>query len=633
MYTSQDPKLYKTVSSVAFSPNSRFMFSGGYDQCVSIWETKYDGSQPTEIVSLKHKAEVEMMAVNSIGVLATATRKGIANAIKVMNIDEENPFGRPATESFSSDKAAARPDLSILPSALHFSPRYDNLLLAGFGANVRQDGRDQSGDICLWDINTSKQVNIWGSGKNVFDVSFHPRQRCFAVGCVAGQNVNRGTRSTVRLYDEQGMDDKFSMRMELECRALDMNDVAWCPGDDFLVAAGCTSGRAYVWDVRRPDQFLRELAHGSSLMPLDDDIDRELTDTGIRFLTWGDNATRLYTGSSDGVVKVWNVIRSEEETFVKDLITVDSGIMSGAFSPDRSRLLLGEVNGSINILEVGRDDFSIKDTKKMRFIPYQDNDDGDNGHDLTTSTSAATDSGISCANELLQTGQMVHVSMGGLPIRQSVQGPAYAGPFDFSVDAPFLREQTLEMQRKMSQTPTDQCSISHCQEGVFKVTSEEIGDSGKSADRIPDELRQQWKVIPSDLTLIPGKTHCSKCGRAARPSPSTEDSLTFCERCSFACFRCGTVNEVAPGTEKFACGECKRAWDIGVLGYDCVKESNSRVDLSRVPPLKQYSKDLFTSKLAKEASLEDNASFGDEMNALTDYYLSLTIDRPESPPL
>jgi hypothetical protein len=29
----------------------------------------------------------------------------------------------------------------------------------------------------------------------------------------------------------------------------------------------------------------------------------------------------------------------------------------------------------------------------------------------------------------------------------------------------------------------------------------------------------------------------------------------------------------------------------------------------------------------------DEISFGDKMNALTDYYFSLAIDRPESPPL
>jgi hypothetical protein len=37
--------------------------------------------------------------------------------------------------------------------------------------------------------------------------------------------------------------------------------------------------------------------------------------------------------------------------------------------------------------------------------------------------------------------------------------------------------------------------------------------------------------------------------------------------------------------------------------------------------------------LGGDAFMDANSSFGDEMNALTDYYLGLAIDRPESPPL
>ncbi|KAF1979181.1 WD40 repeat-like protein [Bimuria novae-zelandiae CBS 107.79] len=639
MYSSQDPKLYKTVTSVAFSPNGRYLFSSGYDQNVAVWETKYDGSQPTELVALHHKAEVTMMTVNSVGVLATGTEKCTGNAVKVIRLNDDDPSEAPATINFQSAKASERLDMKIKPIALHFSPRYENFLLGGFGASARQDGRDIAGDICLWDIDGQATLSIWGSGKNVFDLSFHPRQRWFAVGTVAGQNTNRGTRSTVRLYDEHngGQHSKFSMSMELECRAQDINDVVWCPGDDFLLAAGCTSGRAYVWDVRNPNHFLRELAHGSSLMPLDEDIDRELTDTGVRFLTWGDNATRLYTGSSDGVVKVWNVVRSEEETFVKDLITLDSGIMSGAFSPDRSRLLLGEVNGSVNVLEVGRDDCSLKDAEKMRFIPY--NGDFDDMQSTQSTTAADMDSGFATAKDLLETGQMVTVPMGGLPIRQAVQGPAYAGPFDTGVDAPFLREQALEMQLKMAETPASHCSIPTCQEAVSKITSEESGDSGRSADRIPDALRLQWETPPSHLAAVPGKTHCSNCGRTARPSPSSDE--VFCERCAFSCFRCGAINQIAASTEIIQCYGCECVWDIGALGYDLVPtdkpgwaHSATAANFSGVPRLDGYSRELREARReAKSPLCESKTSFGDEMNALTDYYFSLAIDRPESPPL
>lgn len=229
MYASQDPKLFKTVTSVAFSPNGRYMFSGGWDKHVAVWQTKYDGSQPQEMVGLRHKAEVYMMSVNTSGVLATATKKSTGNAVKVIRIHDDDPSESPVTVNFSSEKASQRPEMNLLPTALHFSPRYENLLLAGFGAQVREDGRDLMGDICLWDVDGNRALSIWGSGKNVFDLSFHPRNRWFAVGTVAGKNTNRGTRSTVRLYDEQSKasDGRFSGLVELECPALDINDVVW----------------------------------------------------------------------------------------------------------------------------------------------------------------------------------------------------------------------------------------------------------------------------------------------------------------------------------------------------------------------------------------------------------------------
>ncbi|KAF2660245.1 WD40 repeat-like protein [Lophiostoma macrostomum CBS 122681] len=628
MRESQDRKLYTTVSAVAFSPDGNYIFSAGYDKNVCIWETQIDGSQPILSHALKHRAEVDLLAVSCTGKLATAAKRW-ERAIKVISAFDQNEIEK---ASYTSRKADERPDQNILPSALQFEPNFGRLLLAGFGANKRHDRMDINGDICLWDVETQQELHVHGSTKNVFDATFNPRQieqPLFAVGCVAGANVNRGTRSIVRFYDGRGW-GKYTMNMEVECPALDMNDVRFCPYDENLVAAGCTSGRTYIWDIRRPDAFLYKLAHGKSLMPLDDYIDPEITDTGIRFLSWGENATRLYTGSSDGVVKVWDVARPQSEVFIKDLITVDSGIMSGAFSPDFSRLVVGEVNGSVNVLEVGKDDFMIKDMERLKHIPYEEatfESEPDSASILED-----YDSGRAVATELLATGQIVNIPMGDLPMRQAVQGPNYAGPFDSSVDASYLREQALGFQYNIARTPGPQCNIPTCKDSFMKVTSEEIGDSGRSKDRIPDELRKQWKLVGSDLTVIPGKTKCATCGRPARPldTPSATDTPPLCERCSFACFRCGGSIRMDPATDKLVCRDCLRAWDIGALGYECVDDNSSKAPLTDVPSLTGFGKEI-----AKDRGdfMAENVSFGDEMNALTDHYFALAIARPESPPL
>lgn len=621
MYVSQNPKLFTTVSTVAFSPNGQYMFSAGYDNHAFIWRTKTNGSQPELICGLRHKAEVDILTVSCEGLFATVTKKR-KNAVKVVSINDDGGIEK---QTYSSRKADERPDQNILPTALQFEPNHGRLLLAGFGANKREDHLDTSGDICLWDIQEQKELFIHGSTKNVFDVAFHPTQApLFAVGCVAGQNVNRGTRSLLRFYDGRGH-EKRTMVMEIECLALDMNDVVFCPYDENLIAAGCTSGRTYIWDVRRPGSFLYSLSHGKSLMPLDDYQDREVTDTGVRFLSWGDNATRLYTGSSDGVVKVWDVARAQEDVFIKDLITVDSGIMSGAFSLDKDRLVVGEVNGSINVLEVGKDDYSVRDMEKLKHIPYEDPDASE------TDATVDAESGRAVASQLLATGEIVNVPFGGLPIRQAVQGPSYAGPFDSSVDAPFLREQALEFQYSLAKTPGPQCDISSCKDSIVQITSEENGDSGRSGDRIPDELRKQRSIVPNDLAVISGKSRCTSCGCPARPTTSTtaEADEILCERCSFACFRCGGTIKVEPTTTRLVCRTCLRVWEIGALGYECIDETGCRILSTHVPTLEGYKKNIAETN----GLVETNASFGDEMNALTDYYYSLAIDRPESPPL
>jgi WD40 repeat protein len=637
MFASQDPKLYNTVTSVAFAPSGKVMYSAGYDESVCVWEQESASSQPILISKFRHKAEVEMMAVsrNHAGVLATGAKRASGSAVKLLKIDEDNPSEH-TKHNFHSAKAISRSDLRILPTALQFEPRYGEHLLAGFGANVRQDnGFDTTGDLCLWDLRTQAQIQIHGSNRNVFDIEFNPNRRympLFAAGCVAGGNVNRGIRSVIRLYEERSF-DKYTCPLEIECKALDMNDVVWSPQDEHLIAAGCTDGRVYVWDMRHSDDPLRVLCHGRSLMPLQDGVPHERTDTGIRFLSWGDNATRLYSGSSDGVVKVWDVTRSEQDTFIKDLITVDSGIMAGAFSPDFSKLVLGEVNGSVNVLDVGRDDCTIKDMTKLRYVPYEGEQcdyDSITGDPIDSAT--ADESGVTEGKHLLQSQQLQLAPMGNLPTYQVLQGPNYAGPFDQGVDAPYLRQQALEFQLSLTAQPGPQCSIPTCKDNIVKVTNEEIGDSGRSADRIPDDLRRQWTAIDTDTNtkIMPGKSKCTHCGRPARPFPSDHgpDDAVLCERCSFACFRCGAINAVAPITERLICDYCSGVWEIGALGYECVEQPASRGVKLDVPSLRRFGRDMLEERMD-----DGKTTHGDEMNALIDYYYSLAIDRPEIPPL
>jgi WD40 repeat protein len=237
MHITQDPKLYTTVSSVAFAPSGNLMYSAGYDGHVNIWDVTKGSKQPDLAHLLRHTEKVQILAVNPTydGNIATATTRTTGKSVKLLSFEEDKlqtPNWELTVSNFASSKAVARPDLNMSVNALKYDPT-GRFLLAGFGANARSDQSfDTSGDICLWDVETQELLKVHGSSRNVFDVTFNPTMRyhgIFAVGCVANGNVNRGTRSVVRFHDLKvtGSDAKYSSRIELECKALDMNDIVW----------------------------------------------------------------------------------------------------------------------------------------------------------------------------------------------------------------------------------------------------------------------------------------------------------------------------------------------------------------------------------------------------------------------
>lgn len=328
------------------------------------------------------------------------------------------------------------------------------------------------------------------------------------------------------------------------------------------------------------------------------------------------------------MVKVWDVQQAQEDVFIRDLITTNSGIMSGAFTADCSKLIVGEVNGTANVLEVGRDDIALKDADKLQYQPYlgADNDGDDQPSsdiDAHVTPDLSSDRAAAEARILLNTGQLQLAPMGGLPRQQVIQGPNYQGPYDPAVDARYLREQATIFQRSMATTAGLQCDIQHCADSLNTTTYEEIGDSGRSRDRIPNEMRQQWLgEIPR---TVPGKIRCARCSRPALP-PTTADIKALCERCSFSCFRCGAAGSIGSSSSTFTCGSCNGKWDIGVLGYECIRQPLGPQQTHNVPALDKYGKTAYLERL------EDlDTRFGDDVNALTDYYLGLTLDRPESP--
>lgn len=575
MRSSQDPHIFTTVQSVAFAANGRRMYSVSMDNHLNVYKV-YDNIFRTKLTGRSQQvAPVELLSVSGSGPVATGCRHSGPGSIAVLSRKGKTQMNLSASRVTTSMKK--------YPSALKFgeSRHHSHLLLAGFSCEAERiyeedDVYDKEGESCLWDVNTGQPIELGAMNRNVFDLSWNPHpsstSTSFAVASGVGLGkVNHGMHSIVRLY-APGQKRAAKFVLELECPAWDINDVIYSPLDDNLIAAGSTDGKVYIWDLRRiqNDQGpLRVLEHGDSLSVLPHEKRRWEADTGIRFLSWGADHTRLYSGSSDGVVKCWNPYRSDEDKHVRDVVKFQSAVMSGAFSPDHESLLIGEDASRLNMLSIGNEDKTVKDMKAFRVHKEPEPAEP-----------------YAASRELLQSGQIELHPMGAMPIRQAVQGPNYNGPY--LLDAT-LRHNATSFQRQAAQSYMKQqelvaqvvqqspCELDCAYHHDSAVAQEEISaadDSGRFSDRIPDNLRH-----PTDSglkALMRGlNAKCHKCGAVARAADDGEEAKALCENCSFSCFRCSMPVHISSRMRVVECEHCRLAWRMGVLGYELIEEEGS----------------------------------------------------------
>lgn len=174
-----------------------------------------------------------------------------------------------------------------------------------------------------------------------------------------GNNIDLDVRTQVRIFARTKNADHgfvFSEVKALDCPAIDINELTFMPNSASYcyVTAGCTDGKTYVWDSALGDKPIHTLAHGPPLegVTAGDDGD----DTGVKFTAWGTSLDRFYTGSSDGVVKVWNVRAGGKKAKGRVILEAPAQISYGAFSPDFSKLVIGDASGRVFILSVDADE-------------------------------------------------------------------------------------------------------------------------------------------------------------------------------------------------------------------------------------------------------------------------------------
>ncbi|KAF2397161.1 WD40 repeat-like protein [Trichodelitschia bisporula] len=548
MQATQDPRLFETVSSVSFKADGSCFYSTGYDNALRVYDVS-EGTKNCKMTwSYDHGAKVDLLGVSRVnGLIATGCHQ-TENSIRIFHHGSD---GIELDSQFTSRLATKYPNKKSHPSCLRWGPHSltSNLLLAGYATQVNDDVKETYGEICMWDVETGRPLTMSPSTGNIFDCAWSPSNRLLATASSAVSiKVNRGTRSVVKVY--WPTESRWSSHgVELECTALDINDVVFCPQEQHYVAAGATDGKVYVWDIRRPDYLLHKFSHGEPLVEPDPNFAREVLDTGVCFCAWGDSRSRLHTASSDGILKAWDIFRSPQDAHITNIASFNSGIMSGAFSSDFSSLLIGEVNGSVSVLEAGAPSIKGRAVRPFRFepaptepppflpttpaerpttpvdsLPTTDDESAPQG----STTPKHSPSGRALGEHLVATKQIAIRSFG--PKRQAVRGRKYTGPWDRGADAGSLRAKAVVFQHgiraRRARTP---CHIPLCRASVPHFTDEE-GDSGRWADRIPGALRDAVAAAARHEgkgEMVPGMLSCAHCSAPARPRTGDEEQEVF----------------------------------------------------------------------------------------------------------
>ncbi|KAG6128707.1 hypothetical protein E4U12_005085 [Claviceps purpurea] len=461
MRQSQDPWLYSSVVSTDYDGVTGRGYTSSFDRTVKVWdvpgeavEESYTKTSMKAVATWHHDGNVNFVAAAKDGSGRVATAADVpTGAIRIYTVDSQDVQNSPYyTVSCTRNDAGRSDKWAYFPAtmqwglcagtrhllAIGYSPRG----LSGDDSDIPED-KVHSGEIVLWDAARRVQIPVLtATTANVFEIVWHPNLPRFVVATSpSGLIIEQGTRTNLHILQwdaDKEWGGAYSEIQKLDCPASDINELTVMPNSlrHAFVTAACTDGRVYVWDTAQGDRPIHVLKHG---YPIDDfTFDREREDTGIKFSAWGTTADRFYTGSSDGVVKVWNV-RRKRRPFVRNLLEAPGPISCGVFSPDHAKLAVGDATGRVFLLSVDkRDAFDSHFTtlpgtnRRVRrpqpFTPHPEPPPPPPSQSQSSST--ASDASRSGDQSIAQYSNQTYIASRQLvlhknPVIGAVQGPSY----------------------------------------------------------------------------------------------------------------------------------------------------------------------------------------------------------------
>jgi WD40 repeat protein/DNA-binding SARP family transcriptional activator/class 3 adenylate cyclase len=335
------------VFSVAWSPDSSRLVTGGSDGTARVWEIRAEGAREVwSLSALETRSGIVGVAFSPDGTRVMAGDAGIS-AVKIWDL------GPNGGAEWANLPASGDPAAEFMPDGQHMVARSPNDVQA----------------LTIWDLRTGRELRTLGPSRDYFGIdAFDVSPSGGSIG-LGGWGVYCCGGEVARAWDSSTGEELFRI-----WHRLDVNSVAFSPDGQYLVTASWDGTAKIIDHSGRVIRVLQE--EGSNLRDARFSADGLLVATAAvsdeparsrvriwdwergevvrtisataSFLDFDPSGPRIAMAGPEGPGEIWDVESGER---VAALEGQSGGVNDVAFSPDGSRVATASDDGTVRLFE------------------------------------------------------------------------------------------------------------------------------------------------------------------------------------------------------------------------------------------------------------------------------------------